>query len=173
MARGPRGERGGRDRDREDSDIVEKLVSINRVAKVVKGGRRFGFAALVVTGTRLFTTALLGRIDVAANLFDRLEVVLADRSARGNELTHASPHPFLLRTRFVDGGYLVRCFAGRIGRGTKWPLQFGQTPPSTPSTQSRQNVHSKVQIIASSESYGNALLQFSQLGLISNTKSFF
>jgi len=50
---GRRRERGrDRDRDHSEKEFVEKLVKLNRTAKVVKGGRRFSFSALTVIGDR-------------------------------------------------------------------------------------------------------------------------
>ena len=51
MARddGRRDKRDKREKE-ENSEFVDRLVAINRVSKTVKGGKRFGFAALVVVG---------------------------------------------------------------------------------------------------------------------------
>jgi len=49
---GRRGRDRGRDREFVEKEFVEKLVKLNRTAKVVKGGRRFSFSALTVIGDR-------------------------------------------------------------------------------------------------------------------------
>ena len=115
MARNERGgerdQRGGdnRDRqnrgggDREESDLVEKLVGINRVAKVVKGGRRFGFAALVVVGDAK------GRVGVGSG--KAREVPEAIRKA-----TEQAKRT-MIRVPLRDGRTLHHDIEGRHGAG--------------------------------------------------------
>lgn len=50
--RGPRNDRRGPREQKEDDGLTEKVVFINRCSKVVKGGRRFSFSALVVSGDK-------------------------------------------------------------------------------------------------------------------------
>src|SRR3979490_39063 len=100
MAREPR-ER--RDREERDSEFTDKLVHINRVAKVVKGGRRFGFAALVIVGDEK------GRVGFGHG--KAREVPEAIRKA-----TEAAKRG-LIRVPLRDGRTLHHDVKGRFGAG--------------------------------------------------------
>ena len=76
----------------------------------------------------------------------------------------ALPHPSGLKTRSVDAGNFASLSAGRMGRVTRLPPQLGQRPPSLLSAQSRQKVHSNVQMSASVAAGGRSLSQHSQDG---------
>ena len=115
MARSP--DRGrGRERDREerDSEFTDKLVHINRVAKVVKGGKRFGFAALVVVGD------LKGRVGFGHG--KAREVPEAIRKAT------ESAHRSLLRVPLREGRTLHHDSKGRHGSGR---VVVRSAPPGT------------------------------------------
>jgi hypothetical protein len=74
-------------------------------------------------------------------------------------------HPADFSTLSVEAGKFDSADAGLMGRSTRLPLQLGQIKFSKFSAHALQNVHSKLQIIALSESGGKFLLQHSQLGL--------
>ncbi len=86
--------------------------------------------------------------------------------ARTPRCTRHAPWSRASSTRDTRSSFAV----GRIGRGSKFPPQLGQTPPSRLSTQSAQNVHSKVQIRASALSGGRSRSQHSQFGRSSSTQ---
>src|SRR5579864_4777642 len=100
-------ERGGRergkDREERDSEFVDKLVHINRVAKVVKGGKRFGFAALVVIGDAK------GRVGVGSG--KAREVPEAIRKATDAAKRH------MIRIPLREGRTLHHDLYGRFGAG--------------------------------------------------------
>lgn len=102
MARFPGRDRG-RDREERESEFSDKLVHINRVAKVVKGGKRFGFAALVVVGD------LKGRVGFGHG--KAREVPEAIRKA--NEAARRG----LMRIPLREGRTLHHDSAGRHGSG--------------------------------------------------------
>ena len=113
-AKGRRNGRRNRDRDETDSDLIEKLVHINRVAKVVKGGRRFSFAALVVVGD--------GRGRVGFGNGKAREVPEAIRTATQKAQLG------LVRVPLREGRTLHHDVAGRFGAGR---VVLRAAPPGT------------------------------------------
>jgi small subunit ribosomal protein S5 len=105
--------RGREDRER-DSEFVDKLVHINRVAKVVKGGRRFGFAALVVVGDQK------GRVGFGHG--KAREVPEAIRKAT------ESAKRSMMRVPLREGRTLHHDVAGRWGAGR---VVLRAAPPGT------------------------------------------
>jgi small subunit ribosomal protein S5 len=105
--RGGRDQRGGgrerKEREERDSEFVDKLVHINRVAKVVKGGKRFGFAALVVIGDQK------GRVGFGHGKAREVPEAIrkATESAKRN----------LTRVALREGRTLHHDIAGRHGAG--------------------------------------------------------
>ena len=102
-----RGKRRDRDNkqegDREGGELVERLVAINRVAKVVKGGRRFGFAALVVVGD--------GRGRIGAGAGKAREVPEAIKKATDQAKRR------MIRVPLRDGRTLHHDIEARFGAG--------------------------------------------------------
>lgn len=104
----------GKDREQRDSEFVDKLVHINRVAKVVKGGRRFGFAALVVVGDQK------GRVGFGHG--KAREVPEAIRKA-----TEAAKRE-MIRVPLREGRTLHHDVSGRHGAGR---VRLRSAPPGT------------------------------------------
>jgi len=110
MAREPREGGGGnrgreRERDRDGGDeLLDKLVTINRVAKVVKGGRRFAFAALVVVGDQK------GRVGYGAGKAREVPEAIRKATERAKRT--------MIRVPLKEGRTLHHDVVGNFGAGS-------------------------------------------------------
>ena len=111
--RGRGRDRGPRDRDGDD-ELVDKLVHINRVSKVIKGGRRFSFGALVVVGD--------GRGRVGYGMGKAREVPEAIRKATEKAKRN------MVRIPLREGRTLHHDIRGRFGAGRVF---LRAAPPGT------------------------------------------
>ncbi|MEO9191531.1 MAG: 30S ribosomal protein S5 [Acetobacteraceae bacterium] len=103
MAREARDGGRRRDRDEPDDGIVDKLVTINRVAKVVKGGRRFAFAALVVVGDKK------GRVGYGAGKAREVPEAIRKATERAKKT--------MIRVPMKEGRTLHHDIEGNFGAG--------------------------------------------------------
>ena len=129
QGRGGRGGGGGRDggrgrgrgrddrrgkREEEDDGIIEKLVHINRVSKTVKGGKRFGFAALVVVGDGQ------GRVGFGHGKAREVPEAISKASAAARK--------HMIRVALKEGRTLHHDGKGRFGAGK---VTVRTAPPGT------------------------------------------
>jgi len=118
---GDRGGRGRNDRNRRDNnreeggeELVEKLVHINRVSKTVKGGKRFGFAALVVVGDGA------GRVGFGHGKAREVPEAISKATASAKKA--------MIRVALKDGRTLHHDGLGHFGAGR---VHLRSAPPGT------------------------------------------
>ena len=112
--RGGRDNRGGRGGDDTGEELIEKLVHINRVSKTVKGGKRFGFAALVVVGDGQ------GRVGFGKGKAREVPEAISKATAAARKM--------MVRVPLKEGRTLHHDGKGRFGAGK---VTVRSAPPGT------------------------------------------